>query len=1343
MAERTFRSTLIFFVNGRKVVDPKPNPEHTLIFYLRNSLGLTGTKLGCSEGGCGACTVMVSYVCRKTKKIVHRAVNACLAPVCSVDGMAVTTVEGIGSTRTRLHPIQERLAKSHGSQCGFCTPGIVMSMYALLRTCPSPTMVQIEDAFDGNLCRCTGYRPILSGLQTFASDAGTACCSSVGPSKGCCGGADNGKCCMDNNNAFDSSDPNALTSLVQTDCFAPYEPTQEIIFPPELLLPVGDVKLPFRVTGPRVSWFRPESLQELLAIKAATPEAKIVVGNSEVGIETKFKNVRYPILVAVAFVPELYAIEEQPNGVLIGAALSLTDLSTYLSELLGRIQPYQGGNFRAILENLRWFAGQQIRNVACLGGNLVTASPISDLNPVLYACKSILHISSVTGTRQLSVSDFFLSYRNVALKPQEVITGVFIPFTAQHEYTEAFKQARRRDDDIAIVNAGMRVLLAPQADGSFTVTEASLVYGGVGVTPIFAKQASAGLIGQVWGPNVVAVASKLLEADVPLSSNTPGGMVEYRRSLCSSLFFKFFLMVQNLIAPETVSERDRSAVQRIHRDVSHANQVYEVPLIGKGGIDPVGQPLPHLSAEKQVTGEAIYVDDMPKYAGELYGALVLSTRAHARLISVDATAALSMAGVHGFYSSKDIVGSNKIGPVKHDEECFASTTVICVGAVIGIVTADTQAQAQEAAKAVVIVYENLPAIITIQEAILAKNFFTERSIIKGDTTAGFAQSDHILEGEMHVGGQEHFYLETQACVVVPKGEDGEMEVFASSQGPAHTQHTVADVCGVPANRINVRVKRMGGGFGGKETRANFLVAAVAVAAQHSRRPVRCMLDRDEDMITTGGRHPFLARWKLGFTAAGKIQALEIDMYSNAGYSEDLSLGVMDRALYHLDNAYLIPNVRSFGRTCKTNLPTNTAFRGFGGPQGMIFAENWMTDIAKVCKVNQCFVRELNFYPEGSSTHYNQQVIDSQIQPIWQELKFRSDYDNRVASIAQFNINNRWRKRGIAIIPTKFGVAFGVSFLNQAGALVHLYTDGSVLLTHGGTEMGQGLHTKMQAVCARAFGIPMEQVHITETSTSLVPNSSPTAASASSDLNGFAILNACEQINERLQPFKDKNPNGTLKEWATDAWLACVSLSAAGFYKTPNLGFRNWDTNTGDVFNYYSFGAACCEVEIDVLTGDSEVKRADIVMDVGASLNPAIDIGQVEGAFIQGYGMFTLEEMMYSPAGVTYTRGPGTYKIPGFKDIPVHMTVSLLRNALNKKAVHSSKAVGEPPLFLGSAAFFAIKDAVAAARAESGLDSNSVFRFDSPATSERIRMACVDDFTKQFPEQAGPRWNIVV
>uniref|UniRef100_A0A8D2ZCK4 Xanthine dehydrogenase/oxidase n=1 Tax=Scophthalmus maximus TaxID=52904 RepID=A0A8D2ZCK4_SCOMX len=1275
-----------------------------LIRYLR--LGLTGTKLGCAEGGCGACTVMLSRY--QTHSQHHYAANACLAPLCSLHLVAVTTVEGIGSVARKLHPVQERIAKAHGSQCGFCTPGIVMSMYALLRNNRTPKMADVEEAFQGNLCRCTGYRAILEGYKSFTvvrqKNSLTVTVQHI--------------------HIYE------VTSLFDAADFAPLDPTQEVIFPPELMEKTErSPSLCFR--GNRTVWLQPNSLEEFLHLKWKHPDARVVVGNTEVGQSVKFKNMLYAVVLAPVFVPELNAVTHTEDGELSPN----THMGAVLRQAVETLPPHQTQVFLAVLEQLRWFAGQQIRNVAAVGGNIMTASPISDLNPVFMAVGCKLTVMDKVGSRVVQMDDgFFTGYRRTVLRPQEILVSIEIPYSQKTQFVSAFKQSPRREDDISIVTAAMSVTFTP---GTNVIQDLRLSFGGMAATTVLAKQTANRLLGRCWEEELLHEACSSLAEEMTLDLSVPGGMVTYRRTLTLSLFYKFYLTTLQKLRQQVTddifistrfnkvhSHQLRCIFTHRHIQVCPSTLFLQSVPEGQSLDDVVGRPMMHLSAMKQATGEAVYCDDVPLFENELYLSLVTSSKAHARIISIDTSAAERSPGVVCFLFADDIPGSNATGVIQYDETVLADRQVTCVGHIIGAVVADTQIHAQRAAKVVKVEYEELQPLVTIQEAIAAQSFYQPiRTLQKGDLEAGFKHADHILEGEIHIGGQEHFYLETNVTLAVPRGEDGEMELFVSTQSATKTQSLVAKALGVPANRVVVRVKRMGGGFGGKESRSTVLSTVVAVAANKLKRPVRCMLDRDEDMLVTGGRHPFYGKYKVGFLTSGRVVALD----------------VLERALFHMENSYSVENIRGRGFCCRTNLPSNTAFRGFGGPQGMMVAESWMTDVAQSLGRPAEEVRRLNLYMEGDVTPYNQVLDQVTLQRCWDECLSRSNYQHRRAAIDVFNSQNRWTKRGLAIIPTKFGISFTALFLNQAGALVHIYTDGSVLLTHGGTEMGQGLHTKMIQVASRVLCIPCSKIHISETSTNTVPNTSPTAASASSDLNGAAVQNACELLVRRLQPYKTKNPEGSWEDWVT-AYFDRVNLSANG---TPDIGY-DFDTNSGRAFCYFSYGVACSEVEVDCLTGVHKNLSSTVVMDVGHSLNPAIDIGQVEGGFVQGLGLFTLEQLHYSPRGVLLTRGPGSYKIPAFGDIPTDFTVSLLRDAPNEKAIFASKAVGEPPLFLAASVFYAIKDAVTAARAES--DIRGPFRLDSPASAERIRNACSDHFN-QLCRSAEPGsftpWSVQV
>ncbi|KAM1310538.1 hypothetical protein ACFX15_006856 [Malus domestica] len=1264
----------ILYVNGVRRVLPDGLAHLTLLEYLRD-IGLTGTKLGCGEGGCGACTVMVSHYDKELKKSFHYAVNACLASLYSVEGMHVITVEGLGSHKQGLHPIQESLARSHGSQCGFCTPGFIMSIYALLRSSQKPpNEEQIEECLAGNLCRCTGYRPIVDAFRVFAktndtpyintsslsSEGGEFVCPSTGKPCSC-----------------------GLKS--ESSCTTHESGTH----------------------GER--WFRPLRLKQVLGLKEKYPDAKLLVGNTE------------------------------DDGIEIGSAVRLSELLKVLRTVITERAAHETSACKAFVEQLKWFAGVQIRNVASVGGNICTASPISDLNPLWMASRAKFQIIDCKGNIRTTLAEnFFLGYRKVDLASGEILLSVFLPWTRSFEYVKEYKQAHRRDDDIAIVNAGIRVHL--EYRGGWVVSDASIAYGGVAPLSLSAKRTKKFLIGKSWNQEMLQGALKILQEDVLLKDDAPGGMVEFRRSLSVSFFFKFFLWVSHQMEgkqciKESVPLSHLSAVQSFHRPPVIGSQDYEVIKRGTA----VGSPEVHLSARLQVTGEAEYADDTPLPPNCLHAALILSRKPHARIRSIDDSGAKLSPGFAGIYLAKNVPADNNIGPVVEDEELFASEFVTCVGQVIGVVVADKHENAKLAVRKVHVEYEELPTILSIQDAINAKSFHpnTERCFRKGDVDICFqsSQCDHVIEGEVRVGGQEHFYLEPNSSVVWTVDGGNEVHMISSTQAPQKHQKYISHVLGLPMSKVVCKTKRIGGGFGGKETRSAFIAAAAAVPAYLLNRPVKITLGRDTDMMITGQRHSFLGKYKVGFTNEGKVLALDLEIYNNAGNSLDLSLPVLERAMFHSDNVYEIPNVRIVGRVCFTNIPSNTAFRGFGGPQGMIIAENWIQRVAAELKKSPEEIKEINFQGEGSILHYGQQLKHCTLGPLWNQLKSSCEFSKARYEVDQFNIQNRWRKRGIAMVPTKFGIAFTLKLMNQAGALVHVYTDGTVLVTHGGVEMGQGLHTKVAQVAASAFNIPLSSVFISETSTDKVPNASPTAASASSDMYGAAVLDACENIKARMKPIASQQNFSSFAELASACYVERIDLSAHGFYITPEIDF-DWTTGKGNPFNYFTYGAAFAEVEIDTLTGDFHTRAANIFLDLGYSLNPAIDVGQIEGAFVQGLGWVALEELKWGdPAhkwispGCLYTSGPGSYKIPSINDVPFKFSISLLKGHPNVKAIHSSKAVGEPPFFLASAVFFAIKDAIIAARAEVG--SNEWFPLDNPATPERIRMACLDEMIEPF------------
>uniref|UniRef100_A0A9L0KAN0 Aldehyde oxidase/xanthine dehydrogenase a/b hammerhead domain-containing protein n=1 Tax=Equus asinus TaxID=9793 RepID=A0A9L0KAN0_EQUAS len=986
---------------------------------------LTGTKYACGRGGCGACTVMVSKHDPVSRKIRHFSVTACLVPICSLYGAAVTTVEGVGSIKTRLHPVQERIAKSHGTQCRFCTPGMVMSMYTLLRNLPQPSEEQLMGALGGT------------------SDMG------------------------------------------------------KTLHPPEARWEVC-LRLP-----------QPTSSQP----------------------------------------------SSGPPSVVSEVVQTSQSSSTSCAK---------GGRARNV----------QIKS-EILGGDVDLGYPGQPGPAVSWTlCPSHFHIN--------------------------------------HS---------------------------------------------------------------------------------PAQSST-------NRHLCLILDLNY-VSQDGRHFPE-ISDRFLSALEDFPATVPQGVQRYQSVDSHQALQDPVGRPIMHLSGLKHATGEAIFCDDIPTVDKELFMALVTSTRAHAKIISVDLSKALELPGVVvDVITAEDIPGTNGA----EDDRLLAVDKVLCVGQIVCAVVAETEAQAKRAVEETKIAYEDLePVIFTIEDAIKHSSFLCpEKKLEQGNVEKAFEEEvDQIVEGEVHVGGQEHFYMETQRVLVIPKTEDKELDIYVSTQDPAHVQKTVSSTLDIPINRITCHVKRVGGGFGGKVGRPAVLGAIAAVGTGY---PIRLVLDREDDMLITGGRHPLFGKYKVGFMNSGRIRALDIECFINGGCTLDDSELVTEFLILKMENAYKIHNLRFRGRACMTNLPSNTAFRGFGFPQGTLVTESCITAVAAKCGPS---VREKNMYKTVDKTIYKQAFNPEPLIRCWNECLDKSSFHSRRMQVAEFNKKNYWRKRGLAVVPMKFSVGFAATSFHQAAALVHIYTDGSVLVTHGGNELGQGIHTKMLQVASRELKVPTSHMHICETSTATVPNTIATAASIGSDVNGRAV----QVLPPVCLPSLRKNPEGTWEDWVS------------GFLSAPRgyEAFMDWEKREGDPFPYYVYGAASSEVEVDCLTGAHKKIRTDIVMDACCSLNPAIDIGQIEGSFTQGMGLYTTEELKYSPEGVLYSRGPDDYKIPTITDIPEEFNVSLLPSSQTPLT-----GLGESGMFLGSSVFFAIADAVATARRERDIAEDFTVR--SPATPERVRTACADRFTE--------------
>ena len=1266
-----------FTLNGERVRVAGVAATTTLLDWLRSS-GRTGSKQGCAEGDCGACSV--ALVERDAHgQATYRAINSCIALVPMFAGREVVTVEGIGcgakckgqgagvkdqGPRTKdqgLHPVQSAMVEHFGSQCGYCTPGFVMAMFEGYYRDGVRTPAEINDQLAGNLCRCTGYRPIRDAMTAVVAERDGMKAGESEP--------------LDGARGYEDAFAERLGRPVAAPGWVNY-------------------------AGEGETFFRPTTLAELFELKAAHPAARLVAGATEIGVEINKKFKKFPVLISTEGISELIQIVETPQVWRIGAGVTLTAVEE-------KVAP----EYPALAKMLRVFAARQIRNRATLGGNIATASPIGDSAPVLLALDATVVVSSATADRTVALADFFTGYRQTVLKADEVIREIVLPrggpAAGLTRRVGCAKVSHRVELDISIVAAAFRV----DVDATGIVRDARLAYGGVAERTKRAVKAEAALVGKRLDDGSVVEA--LRGEFTPIDDVRSGAA--YRRGLVVSLWEKFVSGETSLVHDEVVSFAGSSPWT----------------------VADETRKLRHDSAVGHVTGAARYVDDTAQRRPMLDVWPVMAPHARAKILRRDASKARQAPGVVAVLLAEDVPGENNSGPVRHDEPLFATDEIFFHGQIVALVVGESVKACRAAAALVEVEYNALPALVGIPAALSAGSYHTEpHRLTRGDCVASLVAAPARVEGEFSFGGQEHFYLETHAAWA-EAGEDGAVTVNSSTQHPSEIQTIVAEVLHVPRNKVVVQAPRMGGGFGGKETQGNAWAAYVALAATKTGRPVRVQLDRDVDMALTGKRHPFHAKFSVGHDREGKLLAAQVELTSDGGWSLDLSQPILDRALFHLDNAYYLPAVHFTGRVAKTNTTSHTAFRGFGGPQGMLVIEEIVDRVARACGLAPEVVRERNLYHgtgETNRTHYQEDIGDNRIQTIWAQAKAESKFAERRAELAAWNAEHPRVKRGLAITPLKFGISFTLTHYNQAGAYVLIYADGSVQVNHGGTEMGQGLYAKMLGVAMRELGVKAEAIRVMATATDKVPNTSPTAASSGADLNGMAVAAACVTLRERLAGVAAQMLETTVEQVefvrgearvrgaatgvpfaqvCAKAYLDRVSLAATGFYKTPGIQW-DWRTSTGRPFHYFACGAAVAEVEVDGYTGMSRVRRVDIVHDVGNSLNPGIDRGQIEGGFVQGMGWLTSEDLKWDAKGRLLTHSASTYQIPAISDAPMEFNVTLLSNATQPNTIHGSKAVGEPPLMLAFAVREALRDAVGSFGLAGGL-----VPLASPATGEAV------------------------
>ncbi|EFA13013.1 xanthine dehydrogenase/oxidase [Tribolium castaneum] len=1230
-------------------------PNTSLNSYIRDTLQLTGTKSLCYEGGCGSCVVVLYNVDPTTEKDIYLAVNSCLVPLLSCNGWRIYTIEGIGNPLSGYHPIQEVLAKYNGTQCGFCSPGMVMNMYALYES-GKLTMEEVENSFGGNICRCTGYRPILSAFKSLCTDASSEILGKYPD-------IEDLRLCKD-----DKCGKKRITKCDRE---------------------------PFCLEFAESKWIKVYTLQDLLTIMNQSKDLtyKLVGGNTAKGVFKSY-GTTVCVYIDVNSVPELKVQEVKDTTFVLGAGTSLTTAMELFNQVGDKNSQFS--YLKQLANHIDLVANVPVRNVGTLAGNLMMKHDIHDFpSDVFLILETIGATFTVVGTDgkevELTPHDF-INY-DMTLKVLKTITFPSYPDTVKYV---SYKIMPRAQNSHAHVNAGFFFKFSTDS----ILESATIVYGNINPTFIHASESEKLLAGKNLFDNntlqqVFATLSKELITDVIPPDPTP----EFRKQLAIALFYKAVLTVA---PPDKLSPKNVSGGPVLTRPVSSGTQDYET----NESLYPLTEAVPKLEALAQTSGQAQYIHDMPEVPHQLHGTLILAEAPpNSTIKTIDASKALEVEGIVAFYSKNDIPGDNNFTPTDifpAKEEIFCSGRVLYYEQPIGILVGTNTSVLKEAASLVEVTYDppTVGPLLSVRQVLAAGRTDRIQEIKTITPTRKGDDVTHVVTGSFDIYHQYHFHMETQCCNVIPN-ENG-LDVYPSSQWMDQIQSAIARMLQIQNNKINVTVRRLGGAFGAKISRNGLVSCAAALAAWKLRQPVKLSLSLQENMVAIGKRWPLSTDYEVGVNDQGVIQYLTCTHYSDLGAMVN-EIGAEE--LLNLFTANYVNDTFAIHMdVVVTDTHTNTWARAPGSTEGLASIESIMEHVAYEIGVDPLDLRIANF-PK-----------DSQLLKYVNDLKTWADIEKRKQEIATFNQENRWKKKGLSVVPMAYFLDVGGPF----SVMVSIFHgDGTVQISHGGIEVGQGINTKAAQVCAYKLGIPLEKVAVLPSNSFIAPNNTTTGGSVTSEAVCYGVIQACDQLLIRIQPYQDENPNGTWEDWIKACFNDYVNLSAIGLFSP----------NEPNVNTYLIYGVCATEVLVDVLTGQHIISRVDLIEDTGQSMSPAIDIGQVEGAFVMGMGYYTTEKIVYNYEGKILTNNTWTYYPPGPKDIPVDFRVKFPKDNPNPVGVLKSKATAEPPLCMTISVPLAIRNAVASARLDSGKATSKWFPFDGTTNVENVFMNSKNDYAQ--------------